>query len=295
MKKTIAIVTPVYNRRVKMKRLYKSLMNQKNKDFYWIIVDDGSKDELEKDIEEYRKLADFEIEYYYQKNAGKHAALNKAFDVLDSELMMIVDSDDYLVEEATDIILEDWEKLSEDANICSLIYLKGYNEKDVIGDKFKKDRVIANEIDVRERHFVAGDKAEVFVSKYVKEYRFPVFADEKFQGENYVWWQLSFEHDSFYVNRIIYIAEYLEGGLSKSGRVLRVKCPKGGMENSRIGMDKRFPMKKRIKRALLYVCYGLFAKRSFNEIIKSSGYTGLVTVAYIPGFLLYLYWKRLVN
>ena len=43
--KTITIFTPTYNRKKNLKKLYSSLLNQKQKDnFTWLIVDDGSTD-----------------------------------------------------------------------------------------------------------------------------------------------------------------------------------------------------------------------------------------------------------
>ena len=42
--KKMTIITPTYNRSENLKEVYKSLNNQTNQDFVWIIVDDGSKD-----------------------------------------------------------------------------------------------------------------------------------------------------------------------------------------------------------------------------------------------------------
>ena len=40
----ITILTPTYNREKLLHKLYKSLCNQKDKEFEWIVVDDGSND-----------------------------------------------------------------------------------------------------------------------------------------------------------------------------------------------------------------------------------------------------------
>ena len=42
--KTVTIITPTYNRAELLKNLYQSLEQQNNKDFEWLIVDDGSTD-----------------------------------------------------------------------------------------------------------------------------------------------------------------------------------------------------------------------------------------------------------
>lgn len=293
--KTLTILTPVYNRRDRMQVLFESLQRQTNKAFHWMIVDDGSTDNIEEDITYYKANSDFEVLFYRKENGGKHTALNYAFDRLDSELTFIVDSDDYLTNDAVEVILEKWDKIKCQDNICNIIFLRGFDFQNVVGDSFPQSDIIKNDIDMRCRTGIKGDKAEVFRTDLLKKYRFPEFEGEKFQGENYIWWQLSYDHDSYYVNKIIYICEYLEGGLTKSGRKLRIMNPRGGMENSRMGFFKRFPTKMRIKRAMLYVCYGKFAKVSFEETIRESGYPMLIIVSYLPGVLLYWYWKLTVK
>lgn len=43
----ITILTPTYNRGELLQKLYRSLCAQCCKDFEWLIIDDGSKDETE--------------------------------------------------------------------------------------------------------------------------------------------------------------------------------------------------------------------------------------------------------
>ena len=61
----ISIFTPTYNRKECLKKLAESLLLQTNKDFEWIIVDDGSIDETEEVIKQYTKQ--IKITYIYQK------------------------------------------------------------------------------------------------------------------------------------------------------------------------------------------------------------------------------------
>lgn len=50
---TVTVLTPTYNRKYVINRLYKSLIRQTCKDFEWLVVDDGSSDETDKEIEKY--------------------------------------------------------------------------------------------------------------------------------------------------------------------------------------------------------------------------------------------------
>ena len=92
-------------------------------------------------------------------------------------------------------------------------------------------------------------------------------------------------------DRIIYITEYLSGGLSKTGRSLRFKCHEGMAYGSLETMTKEFSLRIRMKQALLYVVYSKFGKHSFRQILNCP-YPMLVCLGYFPGLLLYEYWKR---
>ncbi len=290
MNNLVTIVTPTYNRADTLGRLYESLLNQSNKSFKWMVVDDGSTDNTEELISGFDDNNQLDIRYIKKKNGGKHTALNIAFDEVDTKYTFIVDSDDYLTEDAVQSIYDADDTITKN-NLAGVIFLKGYGRETFIGDSFQCEGIF-NDIDVRFRQRAAGDKAEVWRSDILKRFKFPVFEGEHFQGENYVWWQIALEYNMLYINKIVYIGKYLPGGLSKSGRRLRISCPLGGMENSKIAFNDRFPMKERIKRAWLYICYGLFAKKSIGEIVKSSGRWKLVVPNLLFGYIIYIFLYR---
>lgn len=263
MQEIITILTPVYNRKEQMQNLFASLCRQTNKKFIWMIIDDGSTDGLSNTIEDMQSKADFKIEYQYKSNGGKHTALNIGFEAIDTELTFIVDSDDMLTDSAIDTVIKEWIPLRE-KNLAGISFLCGYKDGAVIGTKFPTDGVY-NSIDIRFKYKVAGDKAEVWRTDLLKKYKFPETAGEKFISENYVWLQIAFEYNMMYVNKIIYIAEYLEGGLSNLGRKLIISNPIGAMHVTRIYFNQRFSLKERIKRAWLYICYAKFAKKACRK------------------------------
>ncbi|EHG22415.1 hypothetical protein HMPREF9332_01425 [Alloprevotella rava F0323] len=290
---TITIVTPTYNRAHTLPQLFESLCQQTNQNFDWLIIDDGSSDNTKELCQEFVGK-NFKVQYIYKDNGGKHTALNLAIDIVTTELFFIVDSDDFLTVDAIQTILNDWETI-KDKDLCGISYLRGYSADAVIGDKHPKDHVIDNFNQVRFNQHIDGDKAEVWVTECLKEYRFPVFEGERFMGESWMWAQLAFKRDMLMVNKIIYITEYLEGGLSRSGRTLRIKCPQGGIENAIIGMNPVFNMSIRIKHALLFIAYSFFAHKRFSDILKPP-YKKLIGLLLPAGWLLYKYWdKRFAN
>lgn len=287
----ITVFTPTYNRANLLKNLYDSLVKQNNKNFEWLIIDDGSTDNTKKVVNEFIDEGKISIKYVYKENGGKHTALNKAFDIIDTELTFIVDSDDIISNDAIETIINDWGKYKSE-DISGISYLRGFSFEKVIGDKFPKSYKKFCPIDIEFKYKIKGDKAEVWRTDILKNYRFPEYENEKFQGENYLWWQIALDYNLLYVNKIIYVTEYLEGGLTKSGRRLRIKCPYGGMDNSKKGFHKRFPIKERIKRGILFNCYRCFANENIIFGMKNSdSHSILVFLTTLPGYMLYRIWK----
>ena len=66
----VTVFTPIYNRAYIVEKLFKSLEAQTCKDFEWLIVDDGSTDNIKELVTEWRKKANFEIKYIYKQNEG---------------------------------------------------------------------------------------------------------------------------------------------------------------------------------------------------------------------------------
>lgn len=285
----VTVVTPTYNRCAYLTRLYESLENQNSKDFIWLIVDDGSVDKTKGVVDEFKQNSSFSIEYIYKANGGKHTALNVAIDHVNTELFFIVDSDDVVTSEAVQTICKDWTKYRS-KNLCGISYLRGYDTDRPIGDSFPRDYLIDSFTNIRVRHHIMGDKAEVWATQYLKRFRFPVFKGERFIVESWMWLQVSDLADMLFVNKVIYITEYLEEGLTKSGRSLRIRCPRGGMAFNLLLMDKKYPLRDRIKSGLLYACYSFFADQPLKKTL-SNGHVALTALCLLPGFMLYRYWK----
>lgn len=286
----MTIVTPAYNRAKNLPALYQSLLRQTSKDFDWLVIDDGSKDDTRAVVDGFIAEGKIPIRYIFKENGGKHSALNVAFREVEAELLFIVDSDDVLTDDAVETILKDWETVRE-KDLCGISYLRGYSETEVIGDKHPQDHAIDNFINLRYNRGISGDKAEVWRTESLRDFQFPEYPGERFISESVAWIHLAKKQDMLMVNKIIYITEYLEGGLSMTGRRLRFQCPNLMAYGSLMTMSKEFSTKIRIKETLLYIVYNKFGGKSFNEMMKCP-YKGLVTFCYLPGLALYGIWKK---
>ena len=127
---------------------------------------------------------------------------------------------------------------------------------------------------------------------FLKKYSFPVYPGERFFSEGWFWNTLAMNYKTVYRNKTIYICEYLEGGLTKSGRALRMKCPLGMMDDCRMYLNNKVCVVVRIKEELLYWVYAKCAGYSFKRALSTSGRPVGMMLTALPGMMLYSYWKR---
>lgn len=224
----VTVFTPTYNRVKLIDRLYKSLLKQTLYDFEWIVVDDGSTDGTEEYFDNLLKTDNpFLIIYEKTINGGKHRAVNKGVSLAKGELFFIVDSDDYVTDNAIEKLLL-WEQSVRGMNNCAGVSgLKGYSEREITGRTFKGDYVDATNIE-RLKYHIEGDKSEAYFTDVLKRYPFPEIEGEKFITEEVVWNKIAL--DGYFIrwfNEIIYICEYIEGGLTNSGNEKYINNPIG--------------------------------------------------------------------
>ena len=111
---TITVFTPAYNRAHTLPRTYESLRQQDCKDFVWLVVDDGSSDNTADLVKSWQTQDNgFEIRYLYKENGGMHTAHNAAYDVIDTELNICIDSDDCLADGAVRKIQDKWNAVKD--------------------------------------------------------------------------------------------------------------------------------------------------------------------------------------
>lgn len=92
----VSIITPVYNVEKCIERSIKSVINQTNKDFELLLIDDGSKD---RSIEIARSLlenSNINYKIITQENSGVSAARNTGIKEASGEYITFLDSDDYI-------------------------------------------------------------------------------------------------------------------------------------------------------------------------------------------------------
>ncbi len=286
----LTIITPTYNRAHTLPRCFESLLRQTCRDFEWIIVDDGSTDDTQSVVSGFITDA-FPIVSVRKENGGKHTALNAAHPHIRGDYVLILDSDDYLTDTAVEEVLAAWERYRDNASVGMLTFLKGTAKDQPVCTAAEYDAPV--EILRYRRQSVSGnDCCEVIPAELFKMYPFPVYEGERFVSECALWNRVGQHHKCVYIDSVIYICEYLEGGLTKSGRSMRIRNPLGGMFTSNLRMDRRNYAGQRWKYGLLYTCYGCFAHKGPVQQMKETDYPVLAAACLPFGFALYLLWKH---
>ena len=129
----LSVVTPTYNREDLLKNCFTSLQSQTDKRFEWIIVDDGSSDNTAETVKMFQQQApEMRIAYVHQENGGKHTALNASHPYLHGNYVLMLDSDDTLINTAVQDVYEGWQPYMDRSEIGAVVFQKGLSPDDPV-------------------------------------------------------------------------------------------------------------------------------------------------------------------
>lgn len=216
---SLTVFTPTYNRCGLLKRSYEALCRQTSKDFKWLVIDDGSSDNTGEIVSEWiKEEKSFEITYVYKENGGLHTAYNKAIELLETELAVCIDSDDYMPNDAVEKIVNFW-MTNKSENLAGIVGLDYDLSGNVIGSCLPNVPVV-NLIDLavgRYSNLVHGDRKLVVRSELYKSVApMKVFEGEKNFNPNYLHMEISKEYDFLVMNENLCFVDYQQNGMSNS-------------------------------------------------------------------------------
>ena len=255
----ISVFTPTYNRASLLSRLYDTLILQTYKNFEWIIVDDGSKDNTKEVVNSFVAERKIDIHFVQQENGGKHRAINTGVSLAKGELFFILDSDDVLPENALELVTETFQPIKHDISFAGVSGIDGTFDGCIIGSGLLDDSIDCNSVDIRYKYHVTGDMKEVFRTSVMKEFPFPNIEGEKFCPEALVWNRIAQKYKLRYFNKIIYKVEYQPEGLTSNIIKVRMKSPITSMMCYAEMLELNIPFKDKLKAVINYwrfrLCY----------------------------------------
>lgn len=288
LKDGVTIFTPTYNRAYILENCYKSLLRQTDKRFVWLIVDDGSTDNTEELVKRFIVENKIDITYIKQENKGKAFSVNVGIEKADTELWVCVDSDDYLADDAIEIIYKNYEVIEDNNNICGMMALNTYTNGLIVGGKrIPQDVRFATLCDIRYKYNISADPVFFFKTEILKNYRYPIIDGEKFMGLSYVYDQIDQKYKYMILQDDLYYCEYLEDGISKNKDNIIKRNPKGYtiLKKQCVKFAPNFKIK--IKQTILYTCGCIMDKDSNFSICVKNSPAKILTLLLYPMSSLY--------
>ena len=288
---TLTIFTPTYNRAYILDRLYKSLLRQTNRDFEWIIVDDGSTDNTETLVKRWMDEQKIIIHYLKQENQGKPIAHNLGVKESNGELFTCVDSDDYLTENAVELIVNKWHNVKEIKQCVGIVGKRIFKDGRNSGTDMPKDIKFSTLSDLYSKYKFKGDTILIFKSEEVKKYEFPKIAGEKFIPETYLYDKIDQDGKLAIIQEGIYVCEYLQDGYTANAVKLIKNNPHGYILMAKQRLEVSKDLKSKIKSSAQIVLGSWLAKE--KGYIKNSP-NKLIMIISIP-FAYIVYVKKYKN
>ncbi|MDF2614696.1 MAG: glycosyltransferase family 2 protein [Clostridia bacterium] len=272
MMRVITVFTPTFNREKYLKSAYESLLKQQDQDFEWIIVDDGSEDSTSETVKNFIAQDKMSIKYIYTHNGGKHRAINIGVKLAKGEWFYLLDSDDWLTEDAVyqlhmnAINLQDRQLIQE---FFALVGLRKYPDGKIIGITFEGEVIEMGYLEAREKHGIDGDKAWAVRTDLLKKYPFPEFEGEKFLTED-TWYNYlsNLGYKCRFFNYPIYVGEYLSDGLSQRYNELMAQNYQGSLKYFNDYFRYMIDKPKYVMAKFNYYLYiSRLAGKSYKEIL----------------------------
>lgn len=226
----ITVVTATFNRARLLTGLYESLCRQTSTLFDWIVVDDGSTDGTADMVRQWiREQPPFPIRLIQKGNEGKNRAVNDAVRVVSTPYTLIVDSDDYLTDDAVAFLTRAAQEVDACEGIAGVAGLRGHDSLTPLDcPSIPKDGFVeASNLD-RGRYHIGRDACEVYRTALLASHPFQVWPGEKFVPEQVVWNQLAREgYRLRWYNRVTAVARYQASGMTNASWALLKDNPMG--------------------------------------------------------------------
>ncbi|MGZ0876513.1 glycosyltransferase family 2 protein [Priestia megaterium] len=284
---TLTVFTPTYNRAYTLHLCYESLIRQTCRDFVWLIIDDGSSDNTRELVESWMTDNKIPIRYYYQENQGMHGAHNAAYELIDTELNVCIDSDDYMPDDAVAKIIKFWNKYGSE-KFSGIIGLDSYNDDAIVGTRLPEHIKHSTLFNLYNKHGVMGDKKLVYRTELTKPHPYPLFQNERYVGLAYKYHMIDKQYELLLMNEVLCCVEYLPDGSSLNMLNQYRKNPKGFAFYRKELMKLPFGnVLFKFKQAIHYVSSSLMSKNWM--LLKETPSKSLTILAMPLGIALYFY------
>ena len=276
----ISLILPIYNVEKYLERCIKSILNQSYQNFEIVLVDDGSSDECSQICDKWKEK-DNRIKVVHKKNEGLGKARNTGMEYITGDYVWFVDSDDFIVYNALEII-NNYCRDNIDVILFgfSTIYKNGskidnipviktnYYERNDIEEKILPNLIGTPSKEILNFHMSAW--ASVFKVEFLKKYKLQFVSEREIIAED-VYSLLNFYK---YVNKMAIIDKALynycenESSLTHTYREDRFEKIKN-FYNECIELCEKLKFSDIIKNRLIYP-YFSFTLATMKMIVNNN-------------------------
>jgi glycosyltransferase involved in cell wall biosynthesis len=284
---TLTVFTPTFNRAYTLHMCYESLKRQTSKDFVWLIIDDGSTDQTEELIQSWISEGSVPIQYHYQENQGMHGAHNTAYELINTELNVCIDSDDYMADDAVERIVTFWKKKGSD-KYAGIVGLDATPNGIIIGTPLPKHIKASKISELYSKHKIKGDKKLVYRSELTRKCPpYPIFPGEKYCPLSYKYVLIDQECPLLILNEILCHVEYLTDGSSMNMINQYRRNPRGFSFFRKVAMKFAPTYKDKLRESIHYISGNLMIYNYKFLLESPCKWTTLIATPF--GVLLYFY------
>lgn len=255
----LTVFTPAYNRAHTLSRTYESMLNQNCKQFIWLVVDDGSTDNTAELVHEWQKRDNgFELRYLYKENGGMHTAHNTAYEAIDTELNVCIDSDDCLAPGAVEKILQKWQEI-QGKGYAGIIGLDADLDGHLIGTGFP-DGLAETTLSGYYAAGGRGDKKLIYRTDVIQQYPpYPVFPGEKYVSLSYKYRLIDQDYLMATLDEVLCNVEYQADGSSNTMWRQYLTNPKGFAFWRKVCMEHPTSRKRKVIDCIHYCSSSVLA------------------------------------
>jgi hypothetical protein len=217
-----------------------------------------------------------------------HGAHNKAYELIETELNVCIDSDDYMPDDAVKKIVSFWKRYGC-KEFAGIVGLDAKPNGEIIGTKMPDNLLKTTLTNLYEVYKVKGDKKLVYRTELTKKVPpYPVFPGEKYCPLSYKYILIDQEVPLLIMNEVLCHVEYLEDGSSMNIINQYKKNPKGFSFFRKEAMKHAPTLKDRFRESIHYVSSNIMIRNKKFLLESPRFITTLFSIPFGIGLFFYI-------
>jgi glycosyltransferase involved in cell wall biosynthesis len=223
------VFIPTYNRAYVLRRTVESIASQTYRNFEVLIIDDGSTDGTDELVRTLRMELGIPIVYHWQQNQGHLAAHNHAISLAKGRFFIRLDSNDCLLPEALEKLMEHWNLIPVDERelFAGVVGLCLEEDGTLAGSPFPQDTLDSDYLKMAATGNISGEKREATRTSVLRKYPYPTIEGERHIRPTMIFWRMALDYRMRFINVPLMVNRHAPEGITRNRFEYRMRNPKG--------------------------------------------------------------------